>query len=452
MDRDGRNFLILVGLSALVGLWVGEQPRPLLPRSVVVPSLGGTSGVAPSPIDLSLQVPEFTQESAVPTAAVTRIDTRLDAQFCPPPGESETISYRHTLASWLRRLDPPDGLEDLVRAVRRGADAETWSVLEARWARVREPKLRAVLWGLRAAAARTLERRADEIEALRQAFAADPSVPAFAIEAALVLRHTAQLDEAIVAFAAYQRVQPQKSLARTIALLEVDRDLRQGFGRVENERISLQFTTDGFDEVRARTLLSTLDDALDDAARLTGTPRRERLHAVVYPGREELLAATCVRSWTAAVYDGSLRIVVARGTSAGFDTGSVRHEALHAQAIPFAPAAPRWFHEGLAQLFADDVAPARPHWKRLADAGTWIPAASLEGSLGAIESGDSAELAYAQSLAMVMKLRDDRGEDALRQALQAFHDKRKTPEVLRALGVEVDGPALLEWLRRPAPP
>ncbi len=66
------------------------------------PSLAGAPTGDVTPIDVDLNVPGVPSEAPAPVAAVTRVDSRLDAQFCPPPGESETITFKHTLGNWLR--------------------------------------------------------------------------------------------------------------------------------------------------------------------------------------------------------------------------------------------------------------------------------------------------------------------------------------------------------------
>lgn len=440
MHRDGRRLLFVVALAVVAGLWLGRARRD---SSSV---LGAESAPFAGP---GAPLPAGTaQERGATSDTTTPFDGRLDSPFCPAPGETQIIQYRHTLESWLRRVEPADDdVAALLQRYRRGEGPSLLRAVDRLLERPRSETAAAQAWAIRARLLRAEGRTEGVAEALRQAFRAAPTVPALAIEAGLALRHTQHLDDAIRALTAYQQIEPQASLQRTIALLEVDRDLRSGFGTLEFDGSVVQFTDDGFDAVRARRLGEELSRALDDAARLTGTPRRT-LTVVVYPAREELFAATCVRSWTAAVYDGSLRLVVARGTSTGLDLSSLRHEALHAQAIPFAPDAPRWFHEGLADLFAGDGVHARPLWARLVANRTWIPMASLEGSLGAIEASDEAQLAYAQSLAMVSKLRDDAGDAGIRAALTAFKSGKKTAEVLRELRLELDGEPLLAWMSR----
>ena len=75
--------------------------------------------------------------------------------------------------------------------------------------------------------------------------------------------------------------------------------------------------------------------------------RTDELLAVVYREHSELLAVTCVPTWTQGVFDGTLRLHVASLTRPAERNRVVRHEVLHAQVRSGRFAAPQWFHEGL---------------------------------------------------------------------------------------------------------
>ncbi len=228
----------------------------------------------------------------------------------------------------------------------------------------------------------------------------------------------------------------------------VQRDIQRDYLRQERGGLTLLWPREVLTARQADDLLASVDRNLDDAAALTGTRRRERLTVVVYPSRSELLAVSCVRAWTAALYDGTLR-VVAQPTEAGVDLKVVRHETLHAQLSPLAPQAPRWFHEGLAQSFAQEKEP-RAAWAAMVRNRTWVPFRSLDASFQEFSSNDDAGLAYAQSYAMVELMRELGTDGAVSTALAAFRSGADTPAALaRACGrSEVTGGDLLEFLRR----
>jgi hypothetical protein len=128
----------------------------------------------------------------------------------------------------------------------------------------------------------------------------------------------------------------------------------------------------------------------------------------------------------------------------------LRHESLHAQLSPLAPQAPKWFHEGVAQSFAGEGQWVRPAWALLVRNRNWIPFASLDGSFQVFEKGSDANLAYAESLALVDYLRETAGEGAIAEALRAFREGADTPTALARAShrPEVTGADLLEYLAR----
>jgi hypothetical protein len=80
----------------------------------------------------------------------------------------------------------------------------------------------------------------------------------------------------------------------------------------------------------------------------------------------------------------------------------------------------------------------------------WIPFASLDGSFQVFEKGSDANLAYAESLALVDYLRETAGEGAIAEALRAFREGADTPTALARAShrAEVTGADRLEYLAR----
>jgi hypothetical protein len=123
-------------------------------------------------------------------------------------------------------------------------------------------------------------------------------------------------------------------------------------------------------------------------------------------------------------------------------------EGLHAQLSPSAQAAPRWFHEGVAEAFAPR-APLERIWNRMLSQRTWIPFSSVVGDFAEFEASEDAQLVYAQSRAMVELLRNCGGDAALGQARLDFVAGLDTAAVLAlACHRQVTGPELLKFLER----
>jgi hypothetical protein len=284
------------------------------------------------------------------------------------------------------------------------------------------------------------EERVKELRELRKLLPDDPAV---AMALADATRDAPDLDEAIDGLSVYLKHEAIPGLSRLRARLEVQRDIQRDYLRSSRGGITLLWPKDSLSQAQADELLTAIDRGLDDAAQFTSTRRRKALTAVVYASRSELLAVSCVRNWTAALFDGVLR-TVAVPNDAGVDLKVLRHETLHAQLSPLAPLAPKWFHEGVAQAFAQERLPRRA-WKQMVSNHVWIPFSSLDGSFQVFANGADADLAYAQSYAMAELMREKNGDRAINTALMAFRSGADTPLAFaRACGQsEVTGDELL---------
>jgi hypothetical protein len=335
--------------------------------------------------------------------------------FCADPGDSDVFSTRLTLANLLATLDHGDPAHADVQAA---LDARARHDVDA------------------------------ELAAVRRARARLPLDPALGWEVALLTRDSGALDEPIEGLSAFLARENAPVLSRLRARLEVARDIQRDYRRDDWSGITLLWPPGSLSAAQAHDIGVEVDRALDDAARLIGKPRRQRLTVVVYPGRSELLAVTCAASWSAAVYDGTLRVVAGAD---GVDLKTVRHETLHAQLTPVAGRAPKWFHEGVAQSFAKQDTRTRT-WALMVKNRTWLPFSSLGGSFQVFD-GNDAELAYAQAYAMVELMRELGSDAAIPTAIAAFQEGADTPAALaRACGrSEVTGQDLLQFLERRLP-
>lgn len=288
----------------------------------------------------------------------------------------------------------------------------------------------------------------ERLGALRRARKLAPDDPAIGWAISEATRYSGDLDEAIEGLAALIAHDHVPEVARLRARLEVARDIQRGYERETRNGVTILWPGGTLSASQADQLAGRVDRSLDDAAALTGTERRRTLTVVVYPSRSELLAVSCARAWTGALYDGTLR-VVATTTPDGVDLKALRHETLHAQLLPLAPAAPKWFHEGVAQSFAQEPPHAKV-WALMVHNRTWVPFTSLDGSFQVFEGAGDAELAYAQSYGMVELMRELGGDRSISIARDAFKSGADTPAALaRACGrSEVSGEDLLEFLTR----
>jgi hypothetical protein len=158
---------------------------------------------------------------------------------------------------------------------------------------------------------------------------------------------------------------------------------------------------------------------LEEAAALTGTPRRERLLVIIYPSKDSFTAATHAPAWADGLYDGgAVRLAIQSNTELGVLISTLRHELMHAQLHTAAGCMPAWFNEGVAMYFAG-TPPARP-WVRMLRNPDGFDLASLQVPTLEAMPKDRAERAYAESLAMIVFLVERSGEPGLKAAVAAL--------------------------------
>ena len=433
---------------------------------------------APALVEVTPRVVAVEDPPAPASAPVPPPDRPiLWAGFCAPDGDEGAITIQHTLQGLIqmelrRRMDALPSDDDRSTVMRAGraldegnipATVNVTALLVAAFESKTPERLLPVADqagrehpddpDVQVAKARLAEQigRAElRIETLRRARRALPRDPAIGWSIAQLLRDTPDLDEAIAGLDAYLAADPVPALVRLRARLQVQRDIQHDYRKRQRNGVTLLWAPDSISEDQADAVLAEIDGLLHEASRLTGTALRSRLTVVVYPGREELLAVSCVRNWTGALYDGSLRVVAAQGQPTGVDLQTLRHESLHAAVLPEAPKAPRWFHEGLAQEFANEAPRVQNEWRLMIRNRTWIPFASLDGSFQAFEDGNDAGLAYAQSLALIELVRDLGGEGAIADLVHSFKEGADTETALAhaARRSTVAGDDLLDFLAR----
>jgi hypothetical protein len=158
---------------------------------------------------------------------------------------------------------------------------------------------------------------------------------------------------------------------------------------------------------------------LEEAAQLTGTPRRERLTVIVDPSRESFLARSGAPAWSDGVYDGgAVRLEARPSAELGVQLPTLRHELMHAQLHATVGCMPSWLNEGLAMYFAGPP-PIRP-WLGMLRSPDAFDLTALEVPSLAAMPDDRAERAYAQSLAMIVFIVERTGEPGVRAAVGAL--------------------------------
>jgi len=159
---------------------------------------------------------------------------------------------------------------------------------------------------------------------------------------------------------------------------------------------------------------------LEEAAALTGTPRRDHLTVILYPSHDDFLVRNHAPAWSSGLYDGrAVRLAIAPSADLGVPVATLRHEVMHAQLHAAVGCMPAWFNEGLAMYFASR--PPIGGWLRVLRGRDGFDLTTLHGPTLADLTRERADLAYAQSLAMVLFVAQagDAGDAGLRTAVQA---------------------------------
>lgn len=447
-----RRWLLLVALIAFAGgLWL--RAATLTEDDSQITALPPTPVVAPAaaPVHEAMKV----VSPPTPTSAPKPTLGQFQEGFCAPEGDEiarpERMLLRRLRDEADARRQRPTAFDAdetaLIMTTRTSAFSNEQKLERAQTFARQHPNS---LWSqvIIALLAKAVGQGEVERTALRRARELSPHDPAAGLALALATRHSPDLDEAIDGLTDFLAAEPTPALSRLKARLEVQRDLQRSYTRRTRRGVTMLWPVEALTSQQADDVLIDIDQALDDAAKRTGSSRRETLTVVVYPGRSELLAVSCVPTWAGGLFDGVLRLVVSED-ALGVRRKTLLHETLHAQLTPFAPQAPKWFHEGVAEAFADERDDARAPWALMVKNKVWVPFESLDGSFTVL-NGPDAQLAYAQSLGMVDFLEATCGPTALAEAIAAFQTGAGTAKALaRACHRdEVTGAELLDYLAR----
>lgn len=169
-------------------------------------------------------------------------------------------------------------------------------------------------------------------------------------------------------------------------------------------------TTEVFDVLEGAYLDFTEQFGIDPVA-----DGRARLRVVLYK-RDGFHGATGIGHWAGGLYDGSIRVPLEDlGRERTQLRRVLRHELVHAFVHESGGReVPGWLNEGLAQLLEDQDPATQGRSldaarKRVAGT-TFVPLASLSGSLSAVGDDVAIQRAYAQSLLLLDYLAREHGD------------------------------------------
>jgi hypothetical protein len=187
----------------------------------------------------------------------------------------------------------------------------------------------------------------------------------------------------------------------------------------ERNGIALRWFGEALQADQASRLVERMDGIREEASRAAGAPVRRHLDVFVYPDLDALHAATCSAKWMGGAFDGARIHLVRTEEATGVNLRIARHEIMHAEIHELVPEVPAWLNEGMAEWFSTpDPRASLLRWRELIVKNrTCIPFSSMLATLQDFEASD-ADLAYAQSVAMVEYLVAAGGPEAPRRALR----------------------------------
>ena len=240
-----------------------------------------------------------------------------------------------------------------------------------------------------------------------------------------------RLDEAISIYETARQHSPiGRKLEEQLAVWRKEQALQSRFHEVHTDHFTALFEAAG-DEPLAREVVERLEAAYWRVGRTLGVYPSQPITVVLYT-REQFADITKLKAWSAAAYDGRIRLPLGGALEQRDELDRVlSHEFVHAVvAMVGGRAVPAWVNEGLATVLATAV-PEEAE-AALAHTGTRPALAKLHRSFVDLSRPD-AEIAYASAARAVRHLIEHHGapvivallEDLARGAPfdRAFHER-----------------------------
>lgn len=223
-----------------------------------------------------------------------------------------------------------------------------------------------------------------------------------------------------------------KNVEEYLAKAKREMAVEANFTERETGRFTFRYEGAATKDTLRQQIISTLDKDYDELSRELGITPYQNIPVILYTERT-FFDVTQAPAWTGAINDGKLRIPV-QGVS--YITPEMARVLKHELAHSFinqasAGRCPQWLNEGIAQLVENRSFATRGAWlAKLYKDGKQLPLSELEKSfLG--YSRTKAIVAYDESLAAAMFIRDNYGTDDLRRILERLSQGGSTEDALK---------------------
>ncbi len=218
-----------------------------------------------------------------------------------------------------------------------------------------------------------------------------------------------KMDQAIEEWKRAERLRPDPQVEQALQKVQRDKSEEESYREGETAHFDLKYYGGATPDLARGILRALEDDFRDLESQLDYTPP-EQIAVILYT-QQAFADITRAPGWVGALNDGRLRIPVQGLTQVTPDLARVlKHELTHSFVGQKSRGrAPTWLQEGIAQWMegrrSSSVAGALVE---AAAQGQVPPLATMEGSWMSL-SGNSADLAYAWSLAVVESMIDAGG-------------------------------------------
>lgn len=293
----------------------------------------------------------------------------------------------------------------------------------------------------------------EAIAQLRMAVSLEPGTGLYHLNLGIALVRAKQADEAVQSFEKAIRVDPKSALAyyelgnlkyregqlddavkhltRAAGIDRGNTDYRDALARAKREHSAeKRFTKQesahfilSWDGEQDASLGARVLRVLEDAFEKTGVDLeiypKGKVRVVLYT-TTEFRKVTGVHGWVTGLYDGRIRIPVKDFSEAEREIrGTIYHEYTHVAVQSITTRCPAWLNEGLAQVYEErprTAAAARV--RSAARSRKLIPILNLRLPFTRFSDVETARLAYAQSLCLVLYIMDQHGPDRIGRFLR----------------------------------
>lgn len=238
--------------------------------------------------------------------------------------------------------------------------------------------------------------------------------------------------DAITAWERAQEIRPDDRVAKYLSKARRELNAEANFSEHDTGRFTLRYEGSATKDTLRRQIISTLEQDYDELSRELGIVPYQNIAVVLYT-EQAFFDVTQAPSWTGALNDGKLRIPVQGLEYINAELARVlKHELAHSfinQAS--AGRCPQWLNEGIAQIVEDRSLDLRgPRLAQVYKAEGQIPFEKLEKSFMGFSSSQ-AVLAYDESLAASVYIRDTYGMSDLRRLLERMAQGGSVEEAMR---------------------